>query len=378
MTVISLINYREITTLAELKALFQNNVVSIDFEFTPSTFEPFAYGYCLDKRVKGFRFSHLKGTDRTKQLPTITYQGFYSSLVTLADQDYRHYIVYGPNDYKCFYKLYERKKNPGLRPFIFLYNIQPCIGEWEINNTRGAASLRDAANLVGIDVSGFVKHNPKNDAELLYKLAKNVANMSEENFLSYKNYLAGMKYPSNMPDAKNNLEENLASEQRNSFTGDTNIIGTISEIKDELARMHSLITRLKIQETKKDAKKKTIKKVPKKPEAQKLFIDEVIFQFPPGQEGKIPDCIVIHHRNATKVFKLGDEKSVKKAKKKKKLKDNIKCYEQLKARYMGQEKAGIKIVLIVQKFQYNSQVKTFFETLMDDILSEQSYAIVEV
>ena len=59
MTVISLINYREITTLAELKALFQNNVVSIDFEFTPSTFEPFAYGYCLDKRVKGFRFSHV-------------------------------------------------------------------------------------------------------------------------------------------------------------------------------------------------------------------------------------------------------------------------------------------------------------------------------
>lgn len=202
--------------------------------------------------------------------------------------------------------------------------------------------------------------------------------MSESQFEDYKRFLAGKKYSINVTEPEKKIELNLKLDQLNSFSNSANVSDMISEIKDELTRMRSLITRLKIQETEKDNKKKATKKAPQKPEAQKLFIDEVIFQFPPGQEGKIPDCIVIHHRNATKVFNLGDKKSVKKTKKKKDMKENVKCYEQLKARYMGQEKAGIKIVLIVQKFQYNSQVKNFFETLMDDILSEQSYAIVEV
>ena len=169
------IDYGQVTSLDVLRALFRYRVGSLDFEFGDDGV-PIAYGVATGSYARGFRLGNYLGNDQTKHLRAIGHKEFAMRLAKLVDQlGYKVFIVYGASDYHGLCKLYEKSYYQEILPKILICTVQPVLAR-QIKDGRISthAAMIDAAYLMDVSLLGYQQHNPRDDARLLFEMAKHL------------------------------------------------------------------------------------------------------------------------------------------------------------------------------------------------------------
>lgn len=370
------IDYQVIDELCDLKAVMADKPVAMDFEFLEGV-EPYAYGLAYGKKAEGYRFGHYKPTEKTKNLKSIGYKHFFSQLQSLRSQGYRNFIIFGLNDYKCFYKLLQRK--PALlQSEIRLINIQPVIS----GGKDGNISLFKAAALLGLPVEHYSKHNPQDDAKVLLQSAKQLALFSQKDYECYCQSVkqvhqgAAIENVNKMLASMLNSDLNTVDGQNSEHMND--VLRKLSEIRDSVHTIRKYVNNRKQtlanQVNSQDMSNAASSNVHV---ATNIFVDEIIFHYPIRRNSNKPLYITTRHNGKNKSYLLEDL-NAKQLKKFFTSAKSLHTREQIKARYASQKKLDNKIIFLIHHSQYDTSTEAAFLEVLGEFLSPMDYQIVEI
>ena len=386
------IDYREIHSPDVLRALFQFKVCSLDFEFLNGC-EPVAYGVASGSYARGFRIGKYPGNDRTKYLRAIPHKEFAMRLQHLVNtQNYKVFIIFGAGDYHGLCRMYDKSQYKNLFPHMLICNIQPVLAKQLKEKNTTYASMIDAAYLMDVSLLGYQQHNPRDDARLLFEMAKKVIAMTPGQYRAYQEALSKLAKHKNINSVKAAFKTRISGDAETAIYTLQNQLTQLSAIRNEIRHMRSLLAAMK-QEHEHGILpcRKKITTTNNAPSAQEiynacdaapknrtLFIDEVLFHYPQNDRNQPPGAITIRHNNKSRNYFLFVSKAAKKDRKKLGLTEPSLTLDDLKGRYKTQVNQEKTIVLIVQKAQYNEITKTHFETLLRELIPTQLYVICEV
>lgn len=389
------IDYGQVTSLDVLRALFRYRVGSLDFEFGDDGV-PIAYGVATGSYARGFRLGNYLGNDQTKHLRAIGHKEFAMRLAKLVDQlGYKVFIVYGASDYHGLCKLYEKSYYQEILPKILICNVQPVLAR-QIKDGRISthAAMIDAAYLMDVSLLGYQQHNPRDDARLLFEMAKQATRMTNSQYQAYLKALSQLR-KRNINKVKAAYQELIADDGKRSIQNLQCCNDQLIAMKSELQHMKKLLLEIKKEQPttrkhrklfeRKISQQRVSSAAPQLSDlhivttaVRPLFVDEVIFHYNKDIADKTPGAITIRHNNKTHQYFLFEAKSHKKERKKLGLEGAVFQLGELKTRYKTQSNQGKTIVLIVQRAQYDRATKIYFEQIMKEIIPSGNYDVCEV
>lgn len=405
MSVVSKIHYREIHSLDALRELFQYNVCSLDFEFKDGNV-PAAYCVAAGSYVRGFRLGKYPGNERTRGLRLISDKEFAMRFQSLVKKRlFKVFIVYGAGDFYGLCKLYDKIGYKDILPSLLVCNIQPVLAKQLKENTvLTYASLVDAAYLMDISLLGYQRHNPCDDAVLLFEMAKRVIQMTDAQYHAYRDALNQLVESKNINTVKATYQARITSEAVASISMMQEQSAKLIEIKNDIQCMKKLLDEMKQtrehhahiflmrkknhaqparQQGVENIATPAIQQVDalhaERYSVRPLFVDEVLFHYPKNDPNQSPGAMTVRHNNKCRNYMLEfDKKTLKKLRKTLKLEEPALPLDALAGRYKSQTKQGITVVFIVQKAQYNRATSAHFETLLKTIIPSDNYEICEV
>lgn len=392
----SKIDYGVVHSLDVLKTLFQYKVCSLDFEFGDKGM-PIAYGVAYGSYAKGFRIGKYPGNDHTKHLSAAGYKEIAMRFEGLVNKNqYKIFFVFGESDYYGLCKLYEKIGHKDILPNVLVCNVQPVLARQ--NKNGGAvcqASLIDAAYLMDVSLLGYHRHNPRDDALLLFEMVKQATRMTDSQFQAYQRALSQLRYK-NINKVKAAFRKEIVDHAEASLHVLQGCNDRFSAMKKDIRYMQKLVDEIKREypELRKNRKQSLLEKLsrrkvkPAAPEMQKLvyepkivrqlFVDEVLFHYPLSIGAHTPAAITVRHNNKTHRYFLIETTNHSKARKELGLSGNVFPLVDLKGRYKTQNDRGKTIIFIVQRAQYDRATKICFEQIMKKIIPSGNYEICEV
>lgn len=392
----SKIDYGVVTSLEVLKTLFRYKVCSLDFEFGNDGV-PIAYGVAAGSYAHGFRIGKYPGNDHTKYLSAAGHREIAMRFEALVNKkQYKIFIVFGENDYYGLCKLYDKIGYKDILPNVLVCNVQPVLAR-QIKHDGAVcyASLIDAAYLMDVSLLGYHRHNPRDDALLLFEMAKQTARMTDTQFQAYQQALSQLR-GKNINKVKAAFRKKIVNQAEISLHYLQDCNERFVAMKNDIHYMQALIDEMKREhpELRKSRKKSLLERLSRKktqpaaPQMQKLvyeprvirqlFVDEVLFHYHLNASEHTPAAITVRHNNKTHQYFLFATDDQKQTRKQLGLKGQVLRCEDLEGRYKTQSDQGKTVIFIVQRAQYDRATKTHFEQILKKIIPSGNYEICEV